>query len=497
MRDYRFGNFLQELRERRGFSQYQLGALVGVSAQAVSKWENGTAKPQPGSLYRLSEVLEITVDELLACRYRIPEQEQKEGLAAMKYTLWKKAHQEERNRYGEQMPVEVLNRYLSESYELRNTDWILFFDLLGQIAAQAKARREHVLVRGTLGASLTAYVLGTTEVNPLPPHWYCPRCKKIEFAEGASCGWDLPAKFCSCGVPFLRDGHDLPFESVRNGFSAPYVPHVNLSIPQSIRQTVRESILSYFTEGTVVVLTEKDRPQLETYVLLKEKTAEFTNGQELPRGEFYDRLRRFPSITVLTDEALDAYRRLEEQTGVPFDDVPFAAAEVLEAFQREDTQGIPEFRTDFFKDMTDVAAPASFHDLIQMTGLAHGTGVWTDNAEKWIREGMPVGRVITYREDVFRYVQERMTAKNLPNTGFAYQVMMDTCRGVYAKGGMSELLLHTLSEIGAEAWFIESIEKIGYAFPKAHAILYVKYAAILMWYKLHHPEAFASILLKK
>ena len=39
MKDYSFRNFLSELRERSGLSQYQLGSLVGVSNKAVSKWE--------------------------------------------------------------------------------------------------------------------------------------------------------------------------------------------------------------------------------------------------------------------------------------------------------------------------------------------------------------------------------------------------------------------------------------------------------------------------
>ena len=69
MRDYSFGNFISALRERRGLSQYQLGALVGVSDKAVSKWENGVSKPRIGMIRKLSEVLDISVDELLTCEY--------------------------------------------------------------------------------------------------------------------------------------------------------------------------------------------------------------------------------------------------------------------------------------------------------------------------------------------------------------------------------------------------------------------------------------------
>ena len=68
MRDYSFGNFLHQLRTRSGLTQFQLGALVGVSDKAVSKWENGSAKPQSGILSKLGEVLGVSVDELLSCK---------------------------------------------------------------------------------------------------------------------------------------------------------------------------------------------------------------------------------------------------------------------------------------------------------------------------------------------------------------------------------------------------------------------------------------------
>lgn len=84
MRDYSFGNFLHELRSRRGLTQYQLGALVGVSDKAVSKWENGSSKPQSNILYKLSDVLGVSVDELLTCKYHFSEKKDTKGVFAMK-----------------------------------------------------------------------------------------------------------------------------------------------------------------------------------------------------------------------------------------------------------------------------------------------------------------------------------------------------------------------------------------------------------------------------
>ena len=83
MRDYSFGNFISAMRERSGLSQYQLGALVGISDKAVSKWENGVSKPRLSKVRRLAEIFDVSVDELLTCEYDTFEEERMD-LFAMK-----------------------------------------------------------------------------------------------------------------------------------------------------------------------------------------------------------------------------------------------------------------------------------------------------------------------------------------------------------------------------------------------------------------------------
>lgn len=68
MRDYAFGNRITSLRTELGLSQFQLGKLLGVSDKAVSKWENGNAKPRMATCYRLADVLGVSLDELLSSR---------------------------------------------------------------------------------------------------------------------------------------------------------------------------------------------------------------------------------------------------------------------------------------------------------------------------------------------------------------------------------------------------------------------------------------------
>lgn len=81
MNDYRFGNFIYELRTEKGLSQSELGKILGVSNKAVSKWETGEAKPRSGKLALLAETLGVTVEELLCGKREKSNAEQGEEIA--------------------------------------------------------------------------------------------------------------------------------------------------------------------------------------------------------------------------------------------------------------------------------------------------------------------------------------------------------------------------------------------------------------------------------
>ncbi len=491
MRDYSFGNFLHELRVRRGLSQFQLGMLVGVSNKAVSKWENGSAKPQSRILYKLGEVLGVTVDELLACKYRSTENKNIKGVFAMKKALWNKADETLISLYGGVPPMEAVNRYYSEYAELKNTDQILYFDFLSRMAGLAERSGGHMQINGGIGASFVAFVLGASEINPLRPHYYCPDCHKIQFVDGVLCGWDLPVKKCSCGRELIRDGHNLPFETLRPIISR--AAHYDISVSQNLYQAAEEMISACFQANKLVILT-RENPDVRTYIVPDVELPGLADGQELSFEENYDRFKQYPAITLIRNEELDAWGQLEEETGTPFKQVPFTDKKVIDAFLDGNTEGIPEFRTDFPRNMIAESAPVSISDLIQIPGLCHGTGVWEGNGQALVKSGMPIGRLIAYRDDVFHYIQEKMKLESSSGTGYAFQIMEDVRRGVYLQNGMPSEIKHQLLELSIQEWLIESLGKIRYLFPKAHGILHVKHAMILMWYKIYYSEAFKKLV---
>lgn len=132
MRDYSFGNRLTMHRKEKELSQFQLGTLLGVSDKAVSKWENGVAKPKLEVCLKLADLLGIGMDDLLCQRSPDAEKEQR-IMKQLKKELWDHATDRLYELYGDQPLLSVLNRFELEKRILQEDNGILLFRVLADV----------------------------------------------------------------------------------------------------------------------------------------------------------------------------------------------------------------------------------------------------------------------------------------------------------------------------------------------------------------------------
>lgn len=453
--------------------------------------------------------------------------------------------------YGENPPELIMNRVQTELHDIISCHYDVIYMSAQKLVQNSLEHGYLVGSRGSVGSSLVAYLSGITEVNSLPPHYRCPKCKYCSFdvPEGKACGADLPDAVCPvCGANLDKDGFNIPFETFL-GFGGDKVPDIDLNFSGEYQSRAHAYCVELFgashvfRAGTIGTVAEKTafgyvKKYLEERNLSASKAEQTrlssgcvgvkrTTGQH-PGGlvvipqeneiwdfcpvqhpaddpdsdiitthfEYHCMEDNLLKLDMLGHDDPTMIRMMEDLTHLDATKIPLDDQDTMSIFTSSKILG---FENDPLLGPVGTCAIPEFG-----TSFTRGMLVETQPHEFDILvrlSGFSHGTDVWLGNARDLVLSETASVKDaigcrddimlyLIKCGMPEKRSFKIMEAVRKGRGLPEGAEDEMREAGVPEWYIGSCKKIKYLFPKAHAVAYVMMAFRIAWFKVHHPLAF-------
>lgn len=461
---------------------------------------------------------------------------------------YKKAHA----LYGKELPIIVAQRLQKELQAIISNGFAVLYLIAHKLVEKSLSDGYLVGSRGSVGSSLVATMCNITEVNPLPPHYLCPKCHYSEFINDPEygCGADLPSKKCPhCQGELTRDGFDIPFE-IFMGFKGDKVPDIDLNFSGIYQATIHKYTEELFGKehvfraGTIGTLAEKTAfgfvakyledhrqtwPEAEinritrACVGIKRTTGQHPGGMVVvPEGreiyeftpiqhpandteadtitthfDFHSIDANLVKLDILGHDDPTMLRMLSDLTGVDVKEIPLDDPDTLVIFSGLESLNLTP----------DKVGGCT----VGVLGIPE---FGTNFVRKMVEETKPTTFAELVRisgfshgtdvwtnnaQDLIKEGQASLkeaiaTRDDIMNALIQYgmepSLAFNIMERVRKGKGLTEENISEMKKYHTPDWFIGACKKISYLFPKAHAVAYVIMAFRIAYFKVHYPKAY-------
>ncbi|MEG2000307.1 MAG: PolC-type DNA polymerase III, partial [Evtepia sp.] len=453
--------------------------------------------------------------------------------------------------YGDEPPELITTRVNTELKDIIGCQYDVIYMSAQKLVEDSLKHGYLVGSRGSVGSSLVAYMSGITEVNSLPPHYRCPKCKHSDFesGEGYGCGADMPAANCPlCGTPYQKDGFNIPFETFL-GFGGDKVPDIDLNFSGEYQANAHRYTFELFganhvfRAGTIGTVAEKTAfGYVKKYLAARGMQVTKAEENRLAQGctgvkrttgqhpggmvvvpqdkeiydfcpvqrpaddtgtdiitthfEYHSMESNLLKLDILGHDDPSMIRMLEDLTGVNAREISLDDPDTMSLFTSSEKLG---FTDDPILGPTGAVAIPEFGTSF-VRGMLEDTQ--PDQFDTLVRlSGFSHGTDVWLGNARDLIVSGTATVNQaigcrddimiyLIAQGLEEKRAFKIMEAVRKGKGLPEGAEKEMKDHGVPTWYIESCKKIAYLFPKAHAVAYVMMAFRIAWFKVHEPLAF-------
>lgn len=467
--------------------------------------------------------------------------------------------QNAREIYGDPLPEEIAQRLKKELDSIIGNQYAVMYISAKMLVDKSMSDGYLVGSRGSVGSSFAATMAGITEVNPLKPHYICPKCKHFESDETGKyeCGVDMPEKTCpECGTLMKRDGHNIPFETFL-GFKGDKEPDIDLNFAGEYQSTIHKYVETIFgaencfKAGTIAAVKEKTalayadtyyedigiRPNqyekariAEQCIGVKRTTGQHPGGiVVLPEDkeiyefcpvqkpankkesdiiithfDYHSIDENLLKLDLLGHDAPSMIRHLEDLTGIGPDDVPLSDEETMKVFNGISSLKI--INKDYIFTHGTYGIPEFGTGFVrrmlddikpeQFGDLVRIAGL-SHGTNVW--EGNARDYIKSGDANIKTVIATRDDIMSyLIQRGLENSEAFNIMESVRRGKGLKPEWEADMREHEVPTWYLDSCKKISYMFPRAHAAAYVMMSFRIAYFKVYYPAAFyASFLSTK